>query len=153
MGADAQVVYPFPFGITTIRAEYIMGTQSGTSSSSTSFSTAPTSDIYMRSFNGAYFYFVQNIWKTKHQIVVKYDWYDPNTEIGGNDLKDASVTHLSSADVKYTTLGFGYTYQHDKNVKLMVYYDMVTNETSANLNGYHKDIKDNVLTIRMQYRF
>lgn len=152
-GADAQFTYPLPFGLTTIRAEYIMGTQPGTSSSSTSPSTAPTGDTYLRNFNGAYFYFIQNIWKTKHQLVVKYDWYDPNTDISSGDLKDASVTHLSSADVKYTTIGLGWIYYWDKNVKFMFYYDMVTNETSANLAGYHKDIKDNVFTVRMQYRF
>jgi phosphate-selective porin len=39
------------------------------------------------------------------------------------------------------------------NVKFMAYYDIVTNETSQNLSAFAKDLKDNVLTLRLQYKF
>lgn len=169
-GADVQLSFVWIGGVTTLRAEYIQGVQPGTSSSSTSFSAIPTStastanlttgqvtttttysDIYERKFNGAYFYFTQNILQTKHQIVVKYDWYDPDTQVSGGDIK-GGATKTSAADIKYSTLGLGYLYHFDHNVKFMVYYDIVKNENTK-LAGYTRDVKDNVITIRMQYKF
>jgi hypothetical protein len=44
-------------------------------------------------------------------------------------------------------------YHFDSNVKVVGYYDMVTNETSNNLSGFTKDIKDNVFTLRVQREF
>ena len=162
-GIDGQVSFDFPFGITTLRAEYIAGTQPGTSSSSSSPSALPTGDTYIRKFNGAYFYFVQNIFQTKHQIVVKYDWYDANTDVKENNVGLTKFAYASgtltkttgTADLKYTTLGLGYIYKVDNNLKFTLYYDMVTNEKSTFLtsSGYWKDVKDNVLTIRAQYKF
>ncbi len=151
-GADAQLNFDFPFGVTTLRAEYIQGQQPSSSSSTTSASTQPSGDTYLRNFNGAYFYFLQNIFRTKHQIIVKYDWYDPNTKVKGDEI-GVSGTKLSAGDIKYTTLGLGWVYHWDSNVKITAYYDMVSNETSKNLSGYVTDIKDNVFTLRVQYKF
>jgi hypothetical protein len=154
MGADAQISFDFPFGITTIKAEYITGVQPGVAGSSKSPSADPAANAYVRSFDGAYFYFVQNIFQTKHQIVVKYDWYDPNTKVSGDEIGKTG-SGLGTADLKFTTLGFGYNYKWDNNVKITLYYDMVTNETSKNLvsKGYWRDIPDNVFTLRFQYKF
>ena len=152
IGADIQLSYFWIGGITTLRAEYIQGYQPGTNSSSASFTAAPsaTAILYNRQFNGAYFYFLQNIMQTKHQIVVKYDWYDPNTEVEGTQVK--SSNGLTSADIMYTTIGLGYIFHWDSNLKFVAYYDMVTNESTA-VTGFSKDIRDNVLTLRMQYKF
>lgn len=155
MGFDAQVSFDFPFGITTLKGEYIQGVQPGTSGTSSSAGSDPGAvNTYIRSFNGAYLYFIQNIFQTKHQLVVKYDWYDPNTKIAGDDI-GKSGAKLSKTDLKYTTLGIGYNYKWDNNVKITLYYDMVTNEKSKNLSsvGYWKDIPDNVFTLRFQYKF
>lgn len=153
-GADAQIAFDFPFGITTLRAEYIMGTQPGTSATTTSPSVDPAADTYIRSFDGAYFYFIQNIFQTKHQLVVKYDWYDPNTKLSGDEI-GRTASRSSKTDLKYTTLGIGWNYKWDNNVKITLYYDMVTNEKSKYLvaAGYWRDIPDNVLTVRFQYKF
>lgn len=35
----------------------------------------------------------------------------------------------------------------------MIYYNMVKNELTKGINGYSKDLKDNVLTLRVQVRF
>ncbi|MFL5765813.1 MAG: porin [Bacteroidia bacterium] len=162
MGVDAQVYFDFPFGITTLKAEYIQGIQPGTSGTLKSPSAQPTTDTYLRKFNGAYFYFIQNIMQTKHQIIVKYDWFDPNTDVAGDDLGKAILTPSGKTyaktgvtDIKFTTLGLGYAYKWDNNVKITLWYDMVTNETSKNLvsKGYWKDIPDNVFTLRFQYKF
>ena len=86
------------------------------------------------------------------QVVVKYDWYDPNTEVAGDEIK-GGATKLNSTDIKYNTMGVGYIFHWDHNIKMMAYYAMVKNETSANLTGFTKDLKDNVFTLRMQYKF
>ena len=61
------------------------------------------------------------------------------------------------ADVAYSTLGLGYMYRMNNNVRLMVYYDMVSNEKvptySASLKGFTKDLADNLVTVRLQYKF
>lgn len=154
MGGDIQLSLDWPAGVTTVRAEYIQGKQPATATSSASFTAAPasTADIYSREFNGAYFYFAQNILQSKHQILVKYDWYDPNTKVSGDQIK-GGATKLGAADIKYNTLGVGYIFHWDHNIKITAYYAMVKNETSKNLSGYTKDLKDNVFTLRMQYKF
>jgi hypothetical protein len=162
IGADAQFSIETPIGITTLRAEYIQGAQPGTSSSTSSLNTSsvPSDNVYKRNFDGFYGYFTQNIGNTPIQIVGKYDWYDPNTDVAGNSIaatlkaSDNSnvTTKLSSADIKYTTIGVGLIYKFDQNLKAMAYYDMVTNE-STGITKYTRDLKDNVFTFRIQYKF
>ncbi len=153
-GGDAQVSIEWFPGITTLRGEYIQGDQAGTSKTTATPITMPVAadGIYRRKFNGAYFYFIQNILTTPFQAVVKYDWYDPNTDVEGDQIGKTS-SNTNATDIKYTTLGVGLIYHWDANLKLVLYYDMVENETSKNLTGYNKDLKDNVLTLRAQMRF
>ena len=159
IGLDAQLNIDFPFGVTSLRGEFIAGQQPGSSSSSASPSAQPT-DTYFRNFNGGYFYFLQNIGQTKNQLVVKYDWYDPNTDVKGDDIGAKTLNRAGynfvktgATDLKYTTLGIGWIYHWDTNVKITAYYDMVTNETSKNLPLWGRDRKDNVFTLRVQYKF
>ena len=152
VGGDFQLNLDNSFGITSLRGEYIQGKQPGTSTSTLSPSALPATDTYIRNFNGAYFYFLQNLGPTKHQLIFKYDWYDPNSNVRGDDIGKAG-SNLSGTDLKYTTIGIGWIYHWDANIRIMVYGDLVTNETSNNLSGFTKDIKDNVLTFRIQYKF
>jgi hypothetical protein len=144
-------------GTTTIRGEYISGIQPGSATSSQSPFLLPTGATYLRSFNGMYVYFIQRIAKTKHEVAVKYEWYDPNTKVSGADILGSTKNKFTSADIKYTQLQFGYNYYFDDHVKFMIFYNMITNEITGDgktaLNGFQKDIKDNILTIRVQYRF
>lgn len=165
-GADAQVSLDWKLGMTTLRGEYIFGNQPGGASSNVSpFNrTLPnvlpgTDDTYNRPFNGAYVYFIQNILHSRHEIVIKYDYLDPNTEVKGTeivssvDYLDGSLsTNFSVADVKYTTWGFGYNLRIAANVKLMAYYEVVKNETTQ-LKGFNRDLPDNVFTLRAQFKF
>lgn len=151
MGADAQFSIDWPIGITTLRAEYIQGDQPGTATSNKSPGTLPTSVIYHRQFTAGYFYFIQDIGQSKFQVVFKYDWYDPNVKIAGKDI-GAANTNTKMADIRFDTYGFGTTYRLNSNVKLMLYYDMVKNE-STSIAGYTGDIKDNVFTCRLQFKF
>jgi hypothetical protein len=157
-GLDGQLTFAWWMGITTLRAEYIQGTQPGSSGSSNSFNSRYTglSDVYTRPFNGAYFYYLQNIKETPLQLVVKYDWFDPNTDIKGDDIGKSVYNGLKktgSADIKYSTLGVGLVYRWESTARIMAYYDFVSNETSQNLSGYTRDIMDNQFTLRIQVRF
>jgi len=164
MGVDLQLSLFSVIGISSIRAEYITGKQPGGKSSNTSLSTstAPDYDTYLREVSGGYVYYIQNIGQTKHQFVFKYDWLDPNTKVEGTDIKakntDGKSTGLSNADIKYSTIGLGWNYRFNAHVKFMAYYEIVKNEETAlsgtnSVNNYASDLKDNVFTFRVQYRF
>jgi hypothetical protein len=148
-GADVQIGYKHAWGKTEIRGEYWKGKQSGTESSTTNPGTLPLAPIYIRNFDGAFIYFLQNIINQKWELMAKYDWYDPNTKA---QKKEIGATNLSSADIKFSTFGFGITRYFSENLKLLAYYDVVRNENTL-LPGFTSDIKDNIFTLRMQVRF
>src|ERR1051326_2040220 len=60
-GADIQIVFKHGWGQTEWRAEYWQGEQPGTENSTTNPGTLPTAPTYRRRFDGAFFYFLQNI--------------------------------------------------------------------------------------------
>ena len=194
VGADLQLAFDFPFGITQIRSEYVFGTQPGTSKSSISPITQPVGDpfyvttaitdeegnitgystvagkqesldAYLRKFNGFYLYFIQNIGQTKHQFVFKYDWYDPNKDVKGDDIASSAIElpkgykATNAVDLTYNTIGVGWAYRWNAHVKLSAYYDFVRNETSSHLTNsnalkdFSKDVEDDVFTLRLQYKF
>ena len=152
-GADMQVKLKIKSGYLELRAEFMAGKQ--TASRLTSETPAAlltgTDGYYTRKFNGAYFYLLYNIINSHHQLGVKYDWYDPNTTVSKNEIGKAG-TNLNAADIKYSTLGFGYNYYMNANVKLLLWYDIIQNEKTL-LTGYTSDIKDNIFTCRLQFRF
>jgi hypothetical protein len=157
-GADIQLYYDLPsIGGLSVRGEYITGQQPGTSSSSSFYNPGSTiTPLYIRNFNGWYLLYIQNI-GLSNQFVLKYDVYDPNTDIEANDI-GASGSNLTSADIKYSTLGLGWIYHWDANVKFTFYYDVVKNEkinssAAGSLAAFTDDVKDNVFTVRMQYKF
>jgi len=179
-GLDAQWSCDWALGVTQIRGEFLTGTQPATASGSSSLTAANTTavstanlttgavttsnqgaDVYSRSFNGDYAYLIQNILETPLQAVVKYDVYDPNTKLAGDEIGAAVTTGkvAGSSDIKYSTLGLGLNYRWSSNVKVMAYYDIVRNETTSNivksstLSDLSHDRKDNVFTLRLQYKF
>lgn len=153
IGFDLQFYYDIPvIGGFTLRGEFITGKQPGTSSANTSFTGAPSGDIYIRNFMGYYLMYVQNI-GLRNQLVVKYDVYDPNNKVLNDEIGLNSAAKLGAADLKYTTIGLGLVHYWDDNVKFVFYYDMVKNETTSKIASYKEDIKDNVFTFRIQYKF
>ncbi len=152
-GADIQLTIPNREGATELRAEYITGTQTGTAGSTESPPVIPMlngvpAPLYIRPFNGAYFYFLQDLGSPRHQLGLKYDWYDPNTDISGQAIDN----RFTGADIAFHTVGFGYNYYISDNLRLLLWYDVVRNEkTSAGI--YQRDIPDNVFTSRLQFRF
>lgn len=154
-GADMQVIFPNKIGQTEFRAEYIRGQQTATASSSETPGTYPVTNnikdpLYTRQFDGAYFYFLQHLNSLDHQLVIKYDWYDPNKRAAGKEVNAANG--FGKADLRYNTLGVGYVYRANESLKFMFYYDNVRNEKSG-LSGFTEDVKDDVFTCRVQYNF
>ncbi|MEG0655932.1 MAG: hypothetical protein RR465_02790, partial [Mucinivorans sp.] len=94
---------------------------------------------------------VQDIGRSKHSLVLKYDYYDPNTKVSGNQIGQLAGT--SAADIAYSTFGVGYLFRWNNNLRLMAYYDMVSNEKTENLADFKGRIHQNVLTIRAQVKF
>jgi len=152
-GADAQLKIKNKAGYTELRAEVIVGRQTATATTSETPAALPsgTDGYYIRNFNGAYFYFLQNIFNPHHQLAVKYDCYDPNSKLSGNDIGKPG-SNSSAADIKYSTLGFGYIHYITENVKMVLWYEKITNEKTQ-LEGYTSDLKDDVFTFRLQFRF
>lgn len=152
-GADVQLKIKTNAGFTELRAEVMAGKQTATSSNSETPAVllAGTDGYYIRKFNGAYFYLLRNIFNKHHQIGVKYDWYDPNTDVSKNDIGKTG-TNINATNIKYSTLGFGYINYISDNVKIIVWYDKVTNEKTQ-LTGFTEDVKDDVFTCRIQFRF
>ena len=154
-GADAQLIIPNKRGQTEFRAEYIKGKQTATALSSETPGIYPVANglkapLYVRSFDGAYFYFLQNLNSIDHQFVLKYDWYDPNKKVSGREL--STTNGFGKGDLRYNTLGVGYVYRANESLKFTFYYENVKNEKSQ-LPGFTDDAPDDVFTCRVQYNF
>jgi hypothetical protein len=157
-GGNVQLQYDHPFGTASLKAEYITGTQPGVASSSTvtgalasqSFTTQPATDLYLRNFTGYYIWFTQQILKSKFNALVAYDVYDPNNKIAEREIGASNNT--TAGDIKFSTLGYGFTYLVNPRVKVTIYNERVIN-SSTQLTDYQDDINDDVFTARLQYRW
>jgi len=151
-GIDAQLKIKNGWGFTEIRGEFWNGTQTATygSSETPSFLLDASIPYYIRPFNGGFFCFLQNIINKHHQLGLKLDWYDPNTKVKAEEIN--LDNKFGPADIKYTTLGGGYIYYINENLKLTLWYEDVKNEKTS-IPGFTEDLKDNVLTCRLQFRF
>jgi len=159
-GAHLQLDVNYKAGATLLRGEFISGRQPGTATSSViptgTGNAVPGLDLYLRNFNGAIFYVSQTIkhkigkQQVSHDFTIKFDWYNPNTQVSSKNLSTVNDARVSGADVLYRTVGFGYVFHPADFVKLVIWYDLVKNP-SYNIPGYGSDLKDNVLTIRTQF--
>ncbi|QNK62261.1 porin [Pedobacter sp. PAMC26386] len=157
-GGNVQVQYDNTFGTSSIKAEYVTGVQPGIAASntvngavaSTSFSTQPPTDLYLRNFTGYYIWFTQQILKSKFSALFAYDVYDPNNKIKENQI--GLDNNTTAGDIKFSTFGYGATYLFSSRLKLTVYNERVINSPTQ-LTGYTKDVRDDVFTTRLQYRW
>ncbi len=83
--------------------------------------------------------------------VVKYDWYDQNSKVSGDEI--GFLNNTSKGDLSFNTLGFGLIWKINKDLRATAYYEILKNELSQNLSGYDVDKKDNLFTLRLQYKF
>jgi hypothetical protein len=157
-GADFQLKIPNrKKGFSEFRAEYIRGMQTSTANTTETPGSDPVNTttalplpLYVRPFDGAYFYYLQHLFREDLQLVLKYDWYDPNRAVKGKEVDPAKG--FTAADVRHNTLSAGFLYYVNAHVKLFLYYDWIENESTL-VKGYTTDIKDNIITCRLQFRF
>ena len=150
-GADVQLEWRHGWGQTEWRAEYWRGTQPGTATSTNNPGTLPDGPVYIRQFDGGFFYFLQSLFNKDWELVVKYDWYDPNRLVAAAQIGKAD-TNFTPADIRYTTLGVGLSRYFSEYLKFLAYHSFVRNEGTL-LNGYTDDLADDVFTFRVQFRF
>lgn len=139
-------------GLTQLRGEYIFGKQPGTKNSSKSpnSSSLPADDMYLRDFNGGYIMLIQDIGRFPFAVIGKYDWFDPNTKVSGNDTGQNGTT---KTDLSQNTVGFGALWNINKSLRLQAFYEINKNEKTIHIEGWESDRKDDVFTLRLQCRF
>jgi phosphate-selective porin len=151
-GFDLQLSLNNPFGPAQLRGEYLFGQQPGkeTGSISPNSSELPSTDTYIRNFSGGYIVFIQDLGITPLSAVFKYDWYDPNTKIKEEDI---GLNNTGTADVARQTYGIGIIWKINTNLRLQTFYEFNNNEKTKHLSAYFVNIKDDVFTLRLQYKF
>ncbi|HET8799123.1 MAG TPA: porin, partial [Thermoanaerobaculia bacterium] len=118
MGVDFQWATPVP-GL-GLRGEYIAGRQAPSSG---------TSRTESQDVAGWYLYAVQNL-GTRHQVVVRLDAYDPDTDVDDNAVR---------------TINPAYIFHWDSHSKVMASWEFI--------KAQRNDPDDDVFTIRYQYSF
>lgn len=156
-GVHAQLQWKHRLGLTEFRAEHWSGTQTATRTTSetpagpVAGSTGLLLSPHVRDFSGMFLLILHRIGESRTQLGVKYDSYDPNVKVSASAW-GPSGSGLSGADVRYATLGAGFIRQVTDNMKVVGWYEWVRNEKTS-MTGFTEDLKDNVLTLRVQYRF
>lgn len=166
----------------SIKGEYIAGKNAsiGYAPIAASGSTAAVPGVanFQNNFSGYYLYFIKNLGK-KNQFALRYDYYDPNTDIKGKDVKVVKYTSTDAttlagrtsgkSDLATSTLSLALHHYFDDNLRITLNYDIVKNEkvgsegllteSYTNPDGtkgtldYGKVINQNLLTLRIQAKF
>lgn len=153
--AHAQLAFNSSIGLTQLRSEYFFGTQP---SAPDAFGIPiinylPNYDTYIREFRSGYLYFLQQIGpKLPVTLWAGYSRHDPNKEVSKHEVGQNLTTE---ADLAYENATFGLIWHPYPGVRVQSFYEMPFNEKSNSLTqlGYHQDKKDNVFTLRLQYKF
>jgi hypothetical protein len=168
-GGDIQLFYATPvIGGTCIKGEYIQGKHPTKVGSDDFYNNNPpptTDAVFNREIMGYYAYFIQNLDPANLQLVVKYDYWDPNTKVDATDFTNTTTT-LTSGDIAYSTWGFGILYYLPwaSNIRCMAYYEMPKNEKLTNVtdpksllfkyaNNNTSATNLNLMTLRVQVKF
>ena len=175
LGGEFQL-YADVLGGLSIKGEYLAG-KTATGGSTTGTIVTPN---FQNNFAGYYLYFIKNLGK-KNQFAFRLDYYDPNTDITGKDVKvkgftSSDATTLASkmsgkGDLATTTYGFALHHYFDDNIRITAAYEIVQNEKVGSLGlltedytqadgqkvtkglDYGKVINQNVFTLRIQAKF
>lgn len=124
----------------SLKGEYIAGKNAsiGYSPVAASGTTAALPGVanFQNNFSGYYLYLIKNIGK-KNQIAFRYDYYDPNTDIAGDEIgvkgftsTDATLKSKTSgkSDIAITTYSLALHHYFDDNIRVTLGYDIVQNE-------------------------
>ena len=166
IGFDIQYNIMTSAGLTQLRAEYISGKHPGNASGAYSFglNDIQSGPVYMRNISGGYVIFVQDLGQFPLSAILKYDWYNPNIDVSGDNIA-AADSRTTTGDIAMSNTGIGLMWRINPALKLTAYYDIVSNETTTQLKdtkdendnitryGYEGNRPDNVFTLRLQYKF
>ena len=142
-----------PAGKTWLNAEYWFGKQTASIGSINSPASArPTGDSYIRPFQSIFGLLAHEIQGTNTAIATKFDYFDPNTSVSGNEI-GATNSHTGAADIRYINLSYGLIFTPTRHLRFSLWYDMPINETTQHIPAYNEKRKNNLLTFTMQARF
>jgi hypothetical protein len=155
LGFDAQLSVKTPIGKTQLVSEYLFGKQPGSAASSKSpdYSVLPAADGYLREFSGFYATLIQQIYKVS--VFGRYEVYDPNTKIEGNQIgmSGSGLKEANAADLKLHTTSLGSFYEPTRNIRITAQYDFNRAEKTDNGKFSVAGLSCNVFTLRLQYKF
>lgn len=155
VGLDGQFSIKSSIGKTQLVSEYLWGKQPGSASTSKSpdYAALPTSAAFLRDFAGGYITLIQQI--HKFSVFGRYDWYDPNTKVKGNEvgLPATGATATNAADLKLTSTSLGTFYEPNKNLRFTAQYDFNRYEKTDNGKFSAAGLDNNLFTLRIQYKF
>jgi len=141
IGADAQIRYGVPsLGKGTVLAEGYWGKDLNADSLKALVSSnlpVAGADLSHLStdFQGGYVMVLQHV-NRQTQIALRWDWFDPNTDLDHD---------------QYTRLSAGINYFYDDQTRITVSYDAP--DTDKPKGGGFADPEDNVWTFQLQYKF
>jgi phosphate-selective porin len=140
-GGEVQIFADILGGL-AIKGEYMAGINSiaSTIASEATMAQKKADPNKLKNFSGYYIYFIKNI-GPKNQLVARYDYYDPNTKLTGDAAKN---------DLNYKTLTLSWQHYLNDFIRISLNYEIPENETNAT---NPKDLKDNVLGVRIQAKF
>lgn len=159
-GVEAQVEADIlPFGTTKLHGEFLTGTRPSAivrealravqSGDSTVIQPVAIPTVLLRNQMGYYVALTQGLGK-KYQASIRYDFYDRNTDLSGEE------NGLAPSDRSSSVLGFGLLGTFGP-VRITAWYEIPTygsgEATYLDDNGDLKseDLKDNKTTVRFQY--
>lgn len=154
-GFDAQLALKTSIGKTQLVSEYIFGKQPGLAKSTKSpdYAKLPTEASFLREFSGCYITLIHQI----NQVAVfgRYDWYDPNTKVKGDEIGEGGtgLTSTNAADLKLSTTSIGTFYEPNKNLRFTLQYDFNRFEKTDNGKFSVAGMDNNLLTLRAQFKF
>ena len=180
-GVDLQYSAMTAAGLTQLRGEYIWGEHPQNEAGSFGFNAtsfpAISGATFMRKISGGYVILTQDLGKLPFTAVVKYDWFNPNTQISGNNIASTETLKEPTdivakgtgnyGEIMKSNIGFGLIWRINNALRLTAYCDITTNEKTENIKdktvsaddkrivsyGYINDRPDNVFTLRLQYKF
>ena len=155
LNVNLQLALESSIGLSQLRGEYVTGTQPAGKDfyDSPNSKYRPMTDTYIRNFNGGSIYYLQQIGpKLPLTFWGGYSWHDPNTKVSGDDV---GKYNTNETDLKYQIASVGLIWFPMPSIRLQAFYEMPFNEKSINLAniGYDKHKKENVLTLRIQYKY
>jgi hypothetical protein len=147
-GAEIRV-YADVLGGLALKGEFITGSNSvaSTAASTATMAQKKASPNTVNDFTGYYLYLIKNLGK-KHELVAKYDYYDPNKALSGDAAKSS---------IWYKTWTVAWQYYLNDNIRITAQYEMPQNEKNASIKNKAgvagTQLADNTFSIRVQAKF